>query len=78
MIIFHSAPAGILMLAVLFMALLSKKERLSAPASFCSLAFSSILVILILIKGGTLHEALACVLLPLAFLLPGKEKDHEL
>lgn len=70
MIVFDSIPALGLWIAAVVAAIASRSEKIAWPASFICMFCAAALIVLALILGASLHEALAYLLLPLSLLLP--------
>lgn len=77
MLVFHSIPALVCLLASISFALLCRLGKAAQWTGFFSMLLAGALIVLTLMAGGSLHEGLTYVLLPLWALLPG-EVRHEL
>ena len=67
MVLLRSVPSLCLLAAGVILGLLSRHGRFGRAAAYGCIACANGLTVLILMAGGTLFEALAC-LLPLLFL----------
>lgn len=70
MVILHSLPAAICLLASLLLAAAAQHDIAAQITAFCSLLCAAAVIVMTLMNGGTLHEALAYLLPPLFLLLP--------
>lgn len=72
MVIFRSLPCLFMLLASLATAILRTRTRHDRILAWASVCLASALTLVILICGGTLQEALACLLLSVWLLMEGK------
>ncbi len=77
MVVFRFWPALCFWAAACLLAFLSRRGRHAGVFAFCGVLCACALILLILMEGGALPEALAC-LLPILFLILPKETRHEL
>ena len=64
MVIFSSVPALILLAVSAGLAIRGRLAARGRTAAWLSVCCASVLVLLILMEGGTLYEGLLCLLLP--------------
>lgn len=76
MVIFHSIPALVCLLSAFIFALLCRLGKAAQWTGFFSILLAGTLIVLTLMAGGSLHEGLAYLLLPLWLLLPGEARNE--
>ncbi len=74
MTIFRSVPSLAVLIVSLALAALARRGVMPRAAGLMSVCCGALLPVLITARGGTMHEALLCLCLPLWLLMP-KEKS---
>lgn len=70
MVVLHSLPAASCLLISLLLAAAARHGVAAQITAFCSLLCAAAVIVMTLMSGSALHEALAYLLLPLFLLLP--------